>query len=81
MLFKPTKQTEMPNMNIIINVVAQEAVLTVSYLWGGGGTRVLMAPNSPENPSTVTSHHFSYMVKLLFLKGFRWAFRGLRVRR
>lgn len=26
----------MPNMNIIINVVAQEAVLTVSYLWGGG---------------------------------------------
>lgn len=40
-----------------------------------------MAPNSPESPSTVTSHNFSYMVKLLFLKGFRWAFRGLRGRR
>lgn len=42
---------------------------------------VLMAPNSHENRSTVTSHDFSYMVKLLFLKGFRWAFRGLRGRR
>lgn len=37
-----------------------------------------MAQNSPENPSAVTSPNFSYMVKLLFLKGFRWAFRGLR---
>lgn len=40
-----------------------------------------MTPNSPENPCTVTSHDFSNMVKLLFLKGFRWAFRGPRGRR
>lgn len=40
-----------------------------------------MAHDSPENPCAVTSHNFSYMVKLLFLRASGGPWGGLRDRR